>query len=367
MFTPKRRFALVLGLSALILIAAAAYMFFFSRFLSGGKPSTIAHFTPVSFEARASSPFFYSIGSELKFSDEIDQKAPTLVSGSIKNFLVAPNGVLIAVVVNGELVIVDSEKQAARVVTRVDSIYRAPKPIGTQFYRDDNFQWSKDSRTLYLVRDEFYDSKGSQLFSSKGELWKYDLDSGRLQLVLKPFPAHTYFFGREPVVYFSAPTENGDLHLQYFDGVKVRDVGDSFAATIPLRSLQEKFVDSPFFSFSIFDYQNRELPVRGVALVPDQSALLDLKIGSKVYVSFTRGEGLKGEYYCPELLRSVFLPGNRYFLLNASYCGNFNGQLLIDKETGKYKTLPSETRVYVTLNTNLNPNYRITAGGMAYQ
>ena len=168
MFTPKRRFALVLGLSALILIAAAAYMFFFSRFLSGGKPSTIAHFTPVSFEARASSPFFYSIGSELKFSDEIDQKAPTLVSGSIKNFLVAPNGVLIAVVVNGELVIVDSEKQAARVVTRVDSIYRAPKPIGTQFYRDDNFQWSKDSRTLYLVRDEFYDSRDRSCFRAKG-------------------------------------------------------------------------------------------------------------------------------------------------------------------------------------------------------
>ncbi|QEE30204.1 hypothetical protein FTW19_20825 [Terriglobus albidus] len=364
----KRRFALVLGTLVLALIIAGAYIVFSSPFLSGGKPSTIAHFTPVSFEARAASPFFYSIGNDLKYSDEIDPRAPTLVSGFIKDYLVAPNGQLIAVVVNGALVIVDSEKHAVRTITKVDSIYREPKPIGTPFYRDDNFQWSRDSRALYIIKDEFYESKGSQLFSSKGELWRYDLETGHLQLVLKSFPAYTYFFGREPGVYFSVPTEKGDLHLQYFDGINVNDVEGSFAATIPVRSLQKTFLESPFFSFSIFAYQDHELRSHQAALVSAQSdPNQDFRIGSKTYVSFTRGEGLKGEYYCSELLRSVFLPGNRYFLLNTPYCENFNGQLLIDTESGKYKTLPSDTRVYVTLNTNANPDYRITAGGMAYE
>jgi hypothetical protein len=46
---------------------------------------------------------------------------------------------------------------------------------------------------------------------------------------------------------------------------------------------------------------------------------------------------LKGHYYCNEMLRSVFLPGDRYFLFNLPYCGSYNGKLLIDAVTGKYQ------------------------------
>jgi hypothetical protein len=70
------------------------------------------------------------------------------LKGQIKNFLVSPDGSMIAVVANGRLSIVTAENPTVREVTPVDSIYREPKPMGQGFYRDDDFQWSQDSKTL---------------------------------------------------------------------------------------------------------------------------------------------------------------------------------------------------------------------------
>jgi hypothetical protein len=109
--------------------------------------------------------------------------------------------------------VVSRERPEIRQVTRVDSIYRDPKPIGQNFFRDDDFQWSKDSKNLYLVKDEYHESKGSQLFSSKGELWTYVVETASLQPVLKPFPAYSYFLGLNSGIYFSIPTDSGDLKL----------------------------------------------------------------------------------------------------------------------------------------------------------
>lgn len=89
-----------------------------------------------------------------------------------------------------------------------------------------------------------------------------------------------------------------------------------------------------------------------------------LKIGGKSYLTLTEGNGFKGHYYCSELLRSVFLPGDRYFLFNV-YCRNYDRQLLIDSATGRYQKLPQNTVVYLTVNTDIYRHYRVTGGGIA--
>ena len=61
-------------------------------------------------------------------------------------------------------------------------------------------QWSRDSKVLYLVKDEFYETKGAQLFSDKAELWGYDVDANRLWMVVKPFPAGSYFLADKSLV-----------------------------------------------------------------------------------------------------------------------------------------------------------------------
>lgn len=261
---------------------------------------------------------------------------------------------------NGALVTVTANGSTARQVVTVDSIYREPKPIGRSFFRDDDFQWSKDSQYLYLIKDQYYGSKGSQVFSAKGELWRYDIVAGKLELVVKPFPAYTYFFLGKAGVVFSVPTEAGDLRLRCFDGKAVKDVGDVNAWQVPREQLPSS--EPPFFSFSAKDFN--ELFARGASLKVQQTGgPQELVIGGKSYLSFTRGEGMKGPFYCSNFYDSVFLPGGRYFMLNVD-CDNYEGQLLIDSETGRYERLPKDTRVYLALTTDDIPNYRISGGGI---
>jgi hypothetical protein len=355
-----RWIAIIIGV--VILTPVAAYVFFWVALSANYKPSNIVGFAPTSFEAEADSKFFYSTANELKYSNHIDPQAPTLLRGNIKNFLVSPDGTKIAAVANGELVIVGTESVLRRVAA-VDSIYRKPKPNGEQFFRDDNFQWSKDSKSLYVMKDQFYDSKGSQLFSDKGELWKYEIESGNLQLVLKPFRAYNYFFGLKGI-YFSEPTAREDLQLKYFDGAKITNVGDPNASEISLKVGAKRTADEPFFSFSIIDYEKALGSSMGVETKAEGIGPETLLIKGRPLLEISQGVGFKGPYYCSEMLRSVFLPGGRYFVFNADYCGNYNGQLVIDTTTRRYRTLPSETVVFLTLNTNTYPKFRITGGGI---
>jgi hypothetical protein len=358
----RKRLLVVAGV--IVSIPVALYIAFWWLFAANDVPSNIVGFAPVPFQAKADAKFFYSIGSDLKYSDQIDPQAPTLMRGRIKNFLISPDNEKIAVVANGQLIVVGTES-ILRQVTAVDSIYREPKPIGTQFFRDDEFQWSKDSNALYLIRDVYYESRGSQLYSSKGELWKYDIESGSLKLVLKPFQAYSYFLGLKSGIYFSTPTDGGDLRLRYFDGNGVTDIDEPNASDIRPETLARNFVESPFYSFSIIDYERAARSSKGVDLVVDgNDGPQRLVIRDKSYLSIAQGTGFKGHYYCSEMLRSVYLPGDRYFLFNVPYCGNYKGQLLIDTPTGKYERLPAETVVYLTLNTDRYPHYRITGGGI---
>jgi hypothetical protein len=352
-----RRLAVIVGVVAALYVAVWVFV------ATTGVSSNIVDFGPTSFQTKADTNFFYSIGSDLKYSDRIDPHAPTLMRGHIEGFLVSPDNKKIAVVANGRLAV--GTESIVRQVTAVDSIYRDPKPIGRQFFRDDNFQWSKDSKALYLVRDEYYASRGSQLFSSKGELWKYDIESGSLQLVLKPFSAYSYFFGLNSGIYFSTPTDRGDLQLRYFDGNTLTDIDEPNAHDLRPDKLARNFVESPFYSFSLIDYEHVVRSYEGVNLVVDGSGgQQKLVIRNKSYLALTQGKGFKGPYYCSEMLRSVFLPGDRYFLFNVPYCGNYKGQLLVDTVTGRYQRLPADSIVYLTLNTDTYPHYRVTGGGI---
>ena len=166
------RSAKITGIILLVPIAllSFAYLYLYATYI----PSNIANFEPSAFQAKASVPFYYSIGDELKYSDELDPQARTLMDGEIKNSLVSADNTKIAVVTNGALLIVSVQEPAVRRVVSVDSIYDDSKPTGKQFFRDDDFQWSRDSKYLYVIKDEYNSAKGSQLFSTKGELWRLD-------------------------------------------------------------------------------------------------------------------------------------------------------------------------------------------------
>jgi hypothetical protein len=292
--------------------------------------STIIGFSPTSFEAKASATFFYSINDELKYSDQIDPHAPTLTHGPIIHFQVSPDGNKIAVVIKKKLLIVGADSTLGE-VGGVDSIYRNFKPVGRRFFRDTDFQWSRDSKSLYLIRDEFRSLGTQSIVSEKEELWRYDLDSKSLQMVLKPFAAFHYFSGLNSGIYYSESTGRGDVQLKFFNGSNSTNVGTP--ASTDLLELLERTGEQPFYFFSTVDYEDA-LPSLNVRVV-DENSVEDLIINDKKYLSVTQGYNWMSDYsYCPILLRSVFLPGNRFFMLNVPYCGNYKGQLLFDVESG---------------------------------
>jgi hypothetical protein len=123
--------------------------------------------------------------------------------------------------------------------------------------------------------------------------------------------------------------------------------------------------ESPFYSFGILDYDKKVLSSKGIGIdMKTEPGVMKLLAGNRTLVKVTQGEGWDGYYFCVDTLRSAFLPGDRFLLLNAPYCGNFNGQLLIDTQTGSYQMLPKDTRVYVTANTISYPHFNIGGGGI---
>lgn len=327
--------------------------------------SEIVDFHPTSFEAKADSNFFFSIGHDLKYSNRIDPNSPTLISGRLGDFLVSPDGLAIAIVVDRRLMVAKPDSSLIRKIAAVDSIYRSPKPIGRAFFRDEQFQWSKDSRYLYLIKDQYYRSKGSQLFSNQGELWRYGIEDESLQLVLKPFEAYNYFFGPASIVYFSVPVETGDLQLEFFDGQRVGDIATPHSKHVSLEALGAGSLELPFHSFDTNDYAKNILNAKGILIDNGSTPGADqFMVGEKKLIAITEGKGWDGYYYCYRTLRSVLLPGDRFFLLNTPYCRDFRGQLLIDTRTGDYQELPKDTQVYVTLNTVSYPHFNIGSDGI---
>jgi hypothetical protein len=150
----KRWFQWLLG--AVVAVPVLLFLSLWLYFRVTFRPSRIADFHPTNFRAKAGQEFFYSIGDALKYSDEINPEASTLFRGQISRFLVSPDSKRIAVVANSLLMVISIESPIIRKVAAVDSIYRDPKPIGQQFFRDDDFQWSRDSKGLYLIKDEYY-------------------------------------------------------------------------------------------------------------------------------------------------------------------------------------------------------------------
>jgi hypothetical protein len=284
--------------------------------------------------------------------------------GRIGYFLVSPDSNRIAAVVGGKLVVVSRIPLVIRQVAPVDSIFREPKPLGRQFFRDFEMQWSRDSKVLYLVKDEFYATKGAQLFSDKAELWGYDVDANRLWMVVKPFPAGSYFLGQKSAIYFSVPTENGDLQLRCFDGKQTHDIRVPYGQAIPVEQLNASSRESPFFSFDDLSGLDQIQAAKYLSTTIDGANGVEwLQAGNRRYLAFTRGVGLKGNYYCDQADRGNLLPGNRYFLFS-TYCGNYEGQILLDTQTGDYERLPKNSSVYLTFNTESYPHYKITVDGI---
>jgi len=304
---------------------------------SNGPTSAIVDFSPTSFPVKAETGFFYSIDKDLKYSDHLDPQAPTLVKGAIGGYLISPDGNKIAAVVNKRLLIIG----ATGVIGDVAKIN------GELGYR--NFQWSADSKALY------FNVTNRRSNGPPGELWKYDVGSKSASLVVKSFPAWSFFLDQKSNVYSAESIGNGDVGIKMFDG----------HASRLLKAGELQAIDRPFYSFPAPSDSDSKKALAWLNVRLDHKNDLEhLVINDRTYLSVTLGKGWDGYYYCSRHMKGVFLPGNKYFAMELPYCDNYNGWLLFDLDSGRYQTIPPKTFIFGTLNTATFDHFRVDDNGI---
>ena len=324
----------------------------------------ILDFSPEEFRETAQSRFFYSIEQELKYSDFVDDQSKSLLQGPVEAVVPSPDGLMAAVVMEGRLLVVDGSGDYLHEVAPVSTYAPDTKPMGKEYFRDQGFQWSPDSKSLYLIRDEYYDSGMAQLFSDKGQLWKFEVDNKLLTEVISPFRTFDYFLGSSGRVYFPLIEDGKNLVFQVFDGGMVKSLGLKNDELVDLRSLFPGESEEVYYTFTKFEYGLFVVRSLGASLVKkDRIESLYLN-GVEVFKS-SEGQSSKGPYYAARLTDGAFLPGNQYLVVNVS-SENYTGQLLVDSETGVYRILPKGTTIYPVMNTSLYSNYRVEASGIKF-
>ena len=343
--------ASVVGMVLMIPVVLYVLTFFLTLF-THAKSTTIVDYSPAQFAAQTDTPFFYSIGHALKYGRRIESGGKTLFSGKLSSVTPSPNGRDAMVVSGGALWIVQTDGAPPKRVVDVSSIYVDPKPVGETFFRSSHLQWSSDSKHIYLIKDQYYETKGSQLFSDHGELFEYTVANGELKRVIAPFRAYQYFQVNNTGIFFSEPDVRGDLIPRLYRDGKISTVDSIGTDGFNIGDKHFSYTTKPFYTFTPHYYARDILRANGVTLriMGEKGRVGTLFVNGKKMFTIRAGHGLKGFYYGFDSLRSVLLPGKRYFLLNV-HTDTFNGQLLLDVKTGQYKPLPQQTQVYTNTNT----------------
>ncbi len=335
-------------------------------------PATIIGYKPTTYKENVSHKFYYSIEQELKYANTVDVKSKTLWKGSTVYSLVSPDNRKIVFADGSDLYLIIADGAALKLpmVVQPELSYEErkvwKKPIGQVFYRKDSIQWAPDSKSFYIIKDEYYDSKfPDQYCSKKGRLAKYDIAAKKVTEIISQFPACDYFFGLNGRIYYTESTVTGDPMLSCWWNNRtylVTAVKDN--KTFSLLGYGD-VIDKPFYSFQ---YPFIFAGARGVHMFRSGEngdvALfyVDADESHGPTLVLRSGQGLKGPTFGLRI-SCVHLPGDRYLLLGVN-SSSFDGTLLIDRKTRKYKELPKYISIRRNINTNDNVPYNIDTSGI---
>jgi len=360
-----RTFVIIIMASVGAIASIFFVIFLFHAILQGcykSTPAEIIHYHPTVFKEETPEPFFYSIGNDLKRSNTIDPHAKTLFScNKIREAFVSPDNRMILLICgergkDGTLWLVSDDGIVIRKITTVKDMDKKEKIPGEYFIRDDRIQSSPDSRSFYVIRDQYSSGTRHTLTPMTGSLLRYDISYGYFEVAIPVFTSHHYFFGQDDRIYYRVWDSR---HSK--EELRCRQKG---------RECNRSYITNEreiFYSFSSLEYKDYILPLQGTYLDDHPSITRIYYESEKVLhllLTVKWGHNFKGGFNGIETLRSVFLPGERYLPLKIT-SKQFSGFLLIDTATGWYKEIPSETFIYRNFNTlNRNIKYEIHDSGI---
>lgn len=330
----------------------------------------ILNYSPSFFTEQVETPFFFSIGKRLKYGKMISEEAPTLFEGKMFNgditaVFPSPDNKKAAIVSGGSLYLAQVGKETMLLLSKIDNLAGSNVRIGAVFYKWPTIQWDYESRFIYVTKDKKQEQVSRQVHSKYAVLVRIDIENSQHgREIVSDFPSLHYFMVGDDAVCFDYALNNGDViwkcstptgvsrvlsmddkNVLLESGVTV--TGIRFLSYTP--NIYETEIWLTRFGFFIKKISNE---VEGLfSKSRPTSQLIAIKTGRNIKGHEVDGIGQYG---------GSVLPGGRYILLNLWH-HNFKGQLLIDGNTGQYRELPKNSRVYQNINSSNYENFSFGA------
>jgi hypothetical protein len=316
----------------------------------------IIEYKPSTFVESTEKPFFFSIGRRVKFGSFIGESAPTVFevgffSGKIDAVYPSPDVTRAVIVSGGRLYVAEPGKAARLILEPVADYFAENIQRGNTYYKTTTLQWGSDSHSIFIARDKKIDRGRpgmEQSFSKDATLVRVELgDSLAITDLIPDFRSIIYVLFGNDVICFDYAPGNGSVVWKCARQGKI----------LAVRWLDEKgailedgttISGRPFVSH----YGNLDARGRNIWLAYFRFSFKNTGDGYEgFFAKDSANLNIKGRRVDGVLdYRCIVLPGGRFVLIDVQH-DNFKGQLLVDTEARIYRELPSETRVYSSVNS----------------
>ena len=354
--SPRRHFALspLAGVGLLVLLGV---LFFISQDGLAKEAVGISNYQPAHFVESAETPFFYSIGKQIKYGSSIDALAPSLFKGSwLNGDLVAvypsPDNQKAAIVSNRKLYVIETGKPPLLALENVDHYKTKKMNDGDVYFKWPTLQWHPNSRFIYIVKDK------GQTLSKEATLIRIDIDNIRVteELISDFRSSHYFFVGSDSVCFnhargdgsiiWKCSTAKGASRVRTLDDTDIHlDNGIVLTGQRFLsykRNIYESIIWMTRYGFSVRQMNEQ------------QDGLFHEDAPDTPLLTFKTERNIKGHRMNGiKQTGGTVLPGGRFLLLNMAS----EGQILLDRVSGHYRKLPKDTQVYRNLNSTQYPDF----------
>ena len=292
---------------------------------------------------------FYSKNGDLNFEKPIFKGS---VGGRFydNDVFVSPNSKYIAFKSGKKIVIIDNKGNLVKNIGPIQNNILDNKDA----FWDSEFQWSKNSENLYLMKDNENRKSSIYMLSTKTNKFKKVID-------LNERGWHFYLSPNQKNVYYTAYDKVNDDWVFKKTDLKTRKTIDTIQRNDKWKLITQ---DSIFINFrsnvnskelNKYIGQRKNDSLCNIYLTENELE----KLVFKVNCGF---DAFKDRKLGPlEQNMNIFLPNDRYFLTEL-YAKNHNGTIIIDTKTLEYKFYEREIKAYFS-NTRTNfDNVQFTWG-----
>lgn len=338
----KKIFKIVIIIFGIILFFKLLGVLFFKS--NKDKDSELIEFQPnETIKVQTSKPIYYYVENKIYFSKngEIDLEKP-IWEGELKlnkgvgfTVSVSPNSEYIAFNTKKKIIILNSK---GKIITQISPVseYMFEERKQGNFWATD-FQWSKNSENLYLMKDKIWKNDYSQ-DKNKSSVYKFSVKTKELSKIIDLNEQSHYYYinNSEKNLYYTASNQEGAWEFKKVD-LKTNKVIDTLKQN---ENLFLKTNDSIFVNYKIQigHYLNES---KGITIERKDSTCntVLIKNGNKKLIfkgkcGFNAFKNNSYSYLSNN--ESWFLPNDRFYISFID-SKNYNGTIIIDTENLKYK------------------------------